>query len=479
MEQTARSQNHFRYQTVEKHVMEMVESGVLTPGDRLPSLRQMSLKTNFSLSTTLKAYTELERKGVIVSRPKSGYYVRANFRRLPSPTAQRRCRLAARTVNRSTLIQSVLETISDRSLVPLGQGYPGSEMLPVGELSRTTIAVLKNTPAPAISYENFAGNIELRKQISFRSIDTGALIKPDELIITNGAIEALGVALRVVTRTGDSVLIQSPTYFGFLQLMETMGLRAIEIRSCPEQGIVLSDLKDAVDRFQVSACVLTPNFSNPDGSLTPSMVKEELVSFLTERGVPMIEDDIYGDLYFSGQRPESCKKYDRKGLVLACSSFSKTMAPGYRIGWLGPGAYYDQALKVKTTLNTAAPSLNQIAVAEYLKAGRYDSHLKKMRGQLERNMQALHLRVSRYFPPEVKSTRPAGGLLLWLELPPRVDSKELFFRAKEGGLAITPGMIFTNHNRFDNFIRLGYGRRWTPELDDGLKRLGQMVYEMI
>lgn len=466
------------YRQVEKQIMTMLDTGVLKPGDRLPSLRRMSVKVDVSLSTIHQAYLELEKKGVIAARPRSGFYVRSSFRQPPPPDTRPRADLSPQPVKRAELIQMVVKAVEDPAILPLGLAYPEDRLLPVDALGRMTSSLLRYHPARALHYEKLQGNEELRKQISFRSIDSGAFVDPQDLIVTSGALEAVHVALRVLTRPGDNVLVQSPCYFGFLQLLENMGLNAVEVRCAPEHGVMLSDVHDAVARLHVRAALLTPNFSNPDGSLTPNEVKKELVAFLNEHDIPLVEDDIYGDIHFGPGRPESCRTYDRKGLVLQCASFSKTLAPGYRVGWLAPGRFYDQALLVKTNINTTTTTITQMVIAEYLRAGRYDHHLKKLRRNIERQVQTMQTAVRRYFPNGIKVTRPQGGMVLWIELPKPVDSKALFLQAKQMNIGLAPGIIFSSQNRFNHYIRLGCGNIWSDHIELGIKRLGDLAADL-
>jgi DNA-binding transcriptional MocR family regulator len=306
-------------------------------------------------------------------------------------------------------------------------------------------------------------------------MDAGATVTPDEIIVTTGAMEAISIAVRCLTRPGDVVAIQSPAYYCFLQLLDTLGLRVIEIPSSPDGGIYPGDLADAVKQHDVKACILNPNFNNPDGSIASDEAKEEIVRLLARKSIPLVEDDVSGDVYFGPSRPQVCKKYDRDELVMLCSSFSKTIAPGYRVGWLIPGKFYEKAktIKVDTSVCTASPT--QVAIAEFLRTGKYERHLKKLRTAIEKNMQTVQMAVSRYFPPETKMTRPTGGALLWVELPKRVDSKDLFFRARDQGIGIVPGLICSTFDKYRNFIRLTCSGVWNKETERGIEKLGQLA----
>ncbi|EGB14265.1 transcriptional regulator, GntR family with aminotransferase domain-containing protein [Pseudodesulfovibrio mercurii] len=468
----------YRYRTVEKNVMTMIDAGALALGDKLPSLRSLSVKLGVSVSTVNQAYLELERKGVIESRPRSGFFVRRESRRLPrtetAPTPMRQ----PRPVTRIGLIQTVLESVGAADRVALDVIAPGPQRMPLRELGRITAAMVRAEPERAMGYAPIPGDPKLIRQIAYRSMEFGIPAEPDDPLITAGCMEALYLSLRSICRRGDTVLIQSPTYYCFLQLLETLGLRTIEVPSDPERGVAPEELARALKTFDIAACVLAPNFNNPDSSLTPDEAKAEIVAMLAERDIPLVEDDVYTDLHFGPKRPGTYKQFDRKGLVLLCSSFSKTIAPGYRVGWMLPGRYRQKALEIKATTNVSSSAPAQMAIAEYLRQGRLERHLKRLRTDLERQMDTMQLHLGRHFPAGTRVTHPVGGAVLWLELPRSVDGAELFFQARAEGVGIAPGAIFSTQDKFANYIRLSCGCPWTDELEQGVRTLGRLAGSM-
>jgi len=338
--------------------------------------------------------------------------------------------------------------------------------------------MVRAEPERAMGYAPIPGDRKLIHQIAYRSMEFGIPTKPDDPLITAGCMEALYLSLRSICRRGDTVLIQSPTYYCFLQLLETLGLRAVEVPSDPEHGVLPGELARALKTFDIAACVFAPNFNNPDSSLTPDEAKREIVTMLAERDIPLVEDDVYTDLHFGPKRPGTYKQFDQKGLVLLCSSFSKTIAPGFRVGWMLPGRYRQKALEIKATTNVSSSSPAQMAIAEYLRQGRMERHLKKLRADLERQMDTMQLHLGRHFPAGTRVTHPVGGAVLWLELPKHVDSVELFFQAREKGVGIAPGAIFSTQDKFANYIRLSCGNPWTDELEQGVSTLGRLAGAM-
>lgn len=467
----------FRYRDVEKHILTLVDGGALRPGERLPSLRRLSRQLSVSISTVSQAYLELEKKGIIAARERSGFYLATGRKRLPPPASRPRPSMVPTLGQRGDLIQSVLDALGNRDLLPFGVVCPAKEQLPSKILSRIMSATVRDNPARALDYAPVAGVTELRRQIALHSLEAGIKVSPDEILITSGAMEGLSIALRALTRPGDNVLIQSPSYFCFLQLLENCGLRAIEIPSSTT-GIDPADLRKAIDRYDIRAAILVPNFNNPDGSLTTDEVKQEIVEILSQHKIPLVEDDVYGDLSFSDRRPATCKSFDRDGQVIFCSSFSKTIAPGYRIGWMIPGQNWGKALDIKTTTNICTAAPNQLAIATFLREGHYERHLRRLRSAVQNQMETLLLSLRRNFPEGTRASFPEGGAVIWVELPTGIDAVEFFYQAREMGIGLAPGPIFSTQDKYNNFIRLSCNGTWNDAMEDGVKVLGDLARQM-
>lgn len=470
------AQGRYMYQSVEDHVRSLVEAGTLAPGDRLPSLRSLSTRLGCSVSTVNQAYVEMERTGLVEARARSGFYVREP-RRLPEPTGVKDAQ-PPRAVSRSALIGTVLQSVGNPDLVPLGVVRPSMELLPGKALSRIMAGVLRDAPEHSLEYELIPGNLELRRQLALLGSRHGTEFGPGEVIVTCGALEALYIALRATTRPGDAVLIQSPTYYCFLQLMETLGLRAIEAPSHPGRGIDPADVADALEKFDIRATIFSPNFNNPDGSLTPDGAKAEIAALLAAAGVPLVEDDVYGDLHFGPDRPGTFKAHDRGGGVILCSSFSKTLAPGYRVGWMVPGRFMDKALEIKATTNVSTATPSQMAVAEYLRRGLYERHLRGLRDAIRSQRDVMLHHIGRSFPEGTRATRPEGGAVLWLELPGKVDGVAFFYEARARGIGVAPGSIFSTRERFTSHVRLSLCGVWDGAMERAVETLGALAGSM-
>jgi DNA-binding transcriptional MocR family regulator len=469
----------FLYSQVLELIDRKIATGELRPGDRLPSLRRLSAGLGVSVPTVKQAYLELERRGSVQSRPQSGFYVQSQRRNaLVRPLAAIGGFAQPAPVRCRSLIERVYEAIHRPDVVPLGIANPSMARPAAKALHRTMKRVMARAETRSLSYAPTLGEPQLKRQIAYRYLDLGSQVAPDDVIITNGGQEALAIALWAAARPGDLIAVESPTYHGMLELIESCGMLAVEIETCAEDGVSLAALAKAIERHDVKACMFSSALNNPLGSCTSDDHREALVSMLEARGIPLIEDDVYGDLLFDGTRPRPARCYSRKGLVFTCGSFSKTVAPGYRIGWLLPGRQEERARRLKRAFSCSSGLLQQMTLTEYIAGGDYDRYVRSLRTVLQRNAERMSALVARHFPDETRVSRPRGGSVLWIELPRRVDSQQVFERALEQGIAITPGLIYSPARRFRNYVRLSYGHPWNDRLEDAIVRLGALTGEL-
>jgi len=468
------------YEEVAEGLASMIGDGTYRPGERIPSIRAMSRNKRLSMNTVMRAYAHLENMGLIEARPQSGYYVRCRVLE-PESASVRTVRaedIAPSPVTIRDISFQIMRSLSDRSLVPLGRGVPNSELLPVDKLNRMLGTESRRFRMQSISYEDVAGSARLRAQIARRSLNAGCTLSLEDILVTSGCREAVSLALHTVCRPGDTVAVESPVYYTFLRIAEWLGLKVLEIPSSPGEGMNLDVLNYVIRHNTVRACATILNFNNPLGSVMSEEKKRELVAMLSEYDIPLIEDDVYGDLAFGPARPVSAKAFDEKGLVLACSSFSKTLAPGYRVGWIIPGRYRQEIEQLKALFNAATASPTQLAIAEFLTNGGYDHHLRTIRRVYSHNMEGMRGAVARYFPQGTRVTRPRGGFILWVEMPEQVDAITLYEKALQKGISVAPGPIFTLGDRFRNCVRLN-AAFWSEQTEQALETLGWIAREKV
>ena len=458
----AKSSAKHLYEQVADRIRELISQGTLQPGDRLPSVRKLHQQLSVSISTVMEAYRLLEDRGLITVRPQSGYYVKASIKsqepHSSDPPQQ------ASSIDTS-IVSRVYADLDIPDIVKLGAGVPSSQLLPLATLNRLMSKVIRTHPQISHTYHAFGGCESLRQEIAKKLIDAGCSISADRILVTNGAAEAVYLALQAVTQPGDIVAIESPCYYGLLQTLESLHLKALELPTSPREGLSLEHLETALDRSEIAACVIVSNFSNPLGSCMSDRRKQDLVELLNKYDIPLIEDDIYGDLYFLGNRPKAIKAFDTQGRVLYCSSVSKTLSPGLRVGWLVAERNLVEVKKLKIVTNVMTSIVPQLTVAAFFANGGYERHLRKLRRTYQAQMEKMRVTISNYFPPQIRMTHPQGGQFLWLELPKNFDVLELYQAALEYKISIAPGVIFSPSQSYGNCLRLNFGLLWSEESD--------------
>ncbi|MBW4660647.1 MAG: PLP-dependent aminotransferase family protein [Drouetiella hepatica Uher 2000/2452] len=468
------SQTASLYEQVADRICALIREGTLQPGDRLPSVRRLHQQLSVSISTVLEAYRLLEDRGLVCVRPQSGYYVKQNLLVAPEEPDQSKPPKKASSVDNSMAFQ-MLRHVHHEHSVNLAGAVPSMEMLPLETLNRLMGQALRNQSVIAHSYDVPPGCQSLRHEVARRLMDAGCSITPDEIVTTNGTFEAVYLSLKAVTRPGDTVAIESPTYYGLLEALEVLHLKALELPTHPREGLSLLHLETALQKHQIAACALVSNFSNPLGSCMSDAKKKELVELMTRYDTPLIEDDIYGDLYFEGTRPKALKAFDRQGIVLYCASYSKTLSPGLRVGWSVAGRYQAKVEQLKWVINQTTAIAPQLTIAAFLSNGGYDRHLRFLRRNYQAQMAQMTQAICEYFPTETRVTRPSGGHVLWVELPQPFDAIALYHQALEQNVSIAPGAIFSPSGSYGNCLRLNSGLPWSEKIEQAMQTIGSLA----
>ena len=468
----------FLYQQVIDLVEEMQNSGTLTPGNKLPSLRKLSQQLGVSIPTVKQAYIELERLGKVEARPKSGYYLKVGGLEIASP---KRASFVRRPVpvRCQTLIEESYQAVHSSNTIPLGIAHPVMASPPDKTLARIMRRVLAQAGPKVMAYGPMDGYLPLKRQLAQRYLEKGVEATPDDIIITNGAQEAIAIALQCVASKGDIIAVESPTYFGILELIESLGMMALEIPTCSISGICLDDLENSLAQHAVKACIFSSLINNPTGSCMPEEKRQQLVKIIEQRNIPLIEDDVYGELHFSDQDILPLQAFSRKGLVITCSSFSKTAAPSYRIGWILSNQYEQKAKGLKRAFSCSSSLLNQWVIHEYVRSGDYDRNIKRLRQVLRTNKERLLSLIAEFFPDKTCVSNPQGGGVLWLELPPGCDAIELFRLSVAAGISITPGVLFSASGKYKRCTRISYGLPWDQSVEDAVKVLAQLSHQLM
>jgi DNA-binding transcriptional MocR family regulator len=469
----------YLYRDLAEQIAAALRAGSLHVGDRVPSVRRLSKQHSVSISTAVQALRYLENQRLIEARPKSGFFVARQPQELAEPEESRPPR-SARYVVTPSLQREYIEAFSMPNAVPLGAVMPPSGMFPGQRLAKLVASAARRNPTLTVTYPVYSpGTEELRRVIARRALDKGVRIAAGDVIVTAGALEAIMLALRAVARPGDAIALESPTHFMLLQAIEGLGMKALEIPTHPRTGMSIDALDLATQKHgAVRAVLLVPTFSNPLGATIPDDQRRRLVDLCAGREIPIIENDVYGEVSFEETRPRPLKSWDRTGNVLLCSSFSKTLAPGLRIGWIVPGRYQQPVEMLRLAGFTFTPHIPQLALAQFITNGGYDLHLRRLRSSLRDQARRLRETVASSFPAGSRLTQPRGGYVLWVELPARIDAVELFRRARAENITLSPGPLFTSTDRFRNCIRLSFAHNWNRSIEDAVARVGRIAREL-
>ena len=470
--------SQFVYEKISQEISSAIRKGVYGVGEKMPSLRFVAQHYGVSLSTAIQTYQTLENQGYIEARSKSGYYVKAwktDYHAEPEPS---KSSIKPATISIGQLALSLIEESRSKKLIKLGAAVPEQSLLPVSSIARILAGVSRKYSNQPAVYESAKGVLVLRRQIARLMRQAGCSCTPDDVIITNGCLEGISLALKAVTQTGDTVAVESPTYFGILQVLESLGLNVLEIATHPSYGMDPDALLDAIEHNHIAACILMPNFSNPLGAQMPDANKKRVLEIAQQANIPIIEDDVHGTLGYQLPRAKALKAYDKNNNVILCSSFSKTLAPGYRIGWVLTSRYTSNIEYHKFLANISTATLPQLAFAEFLAKGGMQRTIQKSIKTYAVRMEKMRRLISENFPAETRISDPKGGFLLWLELPKKINCMDFYQAALERNIATSPGILFSSNINHNHHIRLNCASSDEQKMEAALKILGKLAFEM-
>ncbi len=474
-----KSKKAFRYIQLASEIEQKILNGTYPPGAKLPSIRKLHRQSNLSMTTVYQAYVELETMGLVEVKPKSGYYVNpVSLKKLQAPVFEK-ISSPPQEVRLSSMINSVVSAINDPHLLPLGMTVTDTSLLPFKQFARILKDLNRNDVKTMLSYSLSEGYPELRRQIAQRTLGVIEGISSEDIIITNGCMEAVALSLLAVAGPGETIAIEAPTNFSFLQLLKELGILVAEVPTDPHTGVMIDELEKIIRQNDIRACLFMPSFHNPLGTMMPDRNKRQLMRLLGSYEIPVIEDDISSEVFFGEQRPLPLKAFDKHHLVLTCSSYSKTLAPGLRIGWVIPGRRYREKIQsLKAGVSVTSSTLDQYLVARFLASGAYERHLRSLRSSLKKQMHRTVFAIQKYFPPLTRLAVPNGGSLLWVELPGNVNSQEVYREARNLHISIIPGIVCSNTRQFENYMSISYGMPFSQEVEQGIKTLGALIYKM-
>lgn len=463
-----------RYQHLATLLAERIENGLYRSGERLPSVRTLSQEHGVSISTVQQAYHLLEEKQLITPQPRSGYFVTTHKTTPPLPAITRPAQRPVE-ITQWDAVLDLLDSRLEDDILQLGSGMPDVSQPTFKPLWKIFSRQAQKQDPRVLSYDTLYGVLALREQVARLAIDSGCQLTADDIVITNGCHEALSVSVRAVCQPGDIIAVESPTFHGIMQTLRGFGIRAIEIPTDSITGISLEALELAFEQWPIKAVIVVPNCNNPLGFIMPVARKKALLCLAQRFDAAIIEDDVYGELAWDYPRPITLKSLDQDGRVLLCSSFSKTLAPGLRVGWVAPGRYRDRVIHMKYIVTGSTTTQTQMAVAEFIRQGHYVPHLRRMRQIYQRNYELLSCWVRHYFPCGICVSRPAGGFLMWIELPENFDAVRLNQTLRESKIQIAVGSLFSASGKYRNCLRLNFALPVNEQTERVIAILGEAV----
>lgn len=478
------------YSDIANKLSQAIHDGIFNEGQRMPSLRQICDRYGISMATAQRAYSVLENDNYIVTQPRSGFFVRANFVR-DNLVRNNKAKQVQQPVVKKMVEEPygsqfcseskrLTQALQQRGLYHFGNlASPCPSLIPAKNLARHYGKVARANPSIVSQYSGFVGGYDMRVAVAKKMMDVDCNVNPDDIIMTNGCQAALVLALSAVANKGDVIAIESPTYMGITHLLDALELQSIELPAHPERGIELNDLETLLRNNKIRAFVSIPTCQNPTGSIMSTENKRQMVGMLANANIPLIEDDAMGDLVYKKPRPFAAKSFDTSGNVLYCSSFSKILGPGHRMGWLVPGRFLDHAQFINSVTSLAPAIITERALASFLQTDNYVRTVYNATAEYQRRMKFLRKWVVEYFPGGTRMTDPKGGFLLWIELPGNIDAIQLTRLAMKQKIAVGLGVLYSRRQFFTNHIRLSCADADLRKMENAVATLGSLAKKML
>ncbi len=459
-----------RYKAIAEQIIEDIRSGKLAHGSRMPSLRKMSDLQGVSLTTTLNCYHMLEELGWIVAKPQSGFYISRPLAEQATPELPQ---FKSQLREISTQESAITYRPGTYEPGPLGISQINPELMPTEALQRSLKRGIKRLDLDIHAYPDRQGLRRLRYALEQHFSGYGFPFQANELVITNGCIDAVRIGLEAVSQPGDGIAISSPCFSGLLELLAGLDRRVVEIPCTPE-GIDLEQFEHHLKQGTIKAGLFSTSHMNPQGISMSPQQKQALAELANQYQIPVIEDDIYMELGHGKVMPLPAKYWDRGGYVLWCASISKTLTAGFRLGWCLPGRFLPSYLRLHGISHFGVSTPIQSAIADFISTGQYQSHLNKVRNQLRQNIRDYTQLLVERLPACSRISQPEGGMVIWLQIP-GLDSKALWQQACNTGLDLRVGPAFTTLPLYQDCLRINTG--WP--LDDKVVLLLEEMVKLI
>lgn len=470
----------YLYEKLADEITAAINSGQLQPGSRIPSVREYASSHQVSINSVKSAYRILEDRGLILPRPQSGYFVSAVLPELALLPRQFSVRENISLTGVSKLLAKILESQRHNEFTDLALACPyGNMFYPVERLKKLTMQVLRASTSGRDVYAMPPGSRRLRSQIARRGLTLGMMLSDEDIIITHGTMEALSLAVRASTRAGDTVALETPTFYNLYPMLKDLGRNIASVPTNPQSGMCIDALEEMAANGEITAVITIPSGHNPLGFTMPEENRRELARIARDYRIAVIEDAMYAELQFGTRLVPNIKAFDEGGWVLTCASYTKTATPDFRLGWLEAGRFSEVAAQMKFSTTVAEPEFLCETLGIFLENGSYDHHLRHLRRLYDRQIDIVRACIATCFPEGTRVSRPQAGFILWIELPEGVDSLELFHSALEEKVICMPGLVCAGNRSFSNCLRLAVCFEMTDKHLEALRTLGRLANSQI
>ncbi|WP_316821558.1 PLP-dependent aminotransferase family protein [Pedobacter gandavensis] len=467
--------NKYRYEEISSEIAHNITEGRLKPGHKLPSVRRLKQQYKAGLTTVQKAYELLMIMGLVESIPKSGYYVALPGKpdKYTQHTVPNQNRVRDELFKNNLRAVTASQDLKQRHrLTEFNVATPDDIFIPQKMILRSMQQVIREKGTQLLRYYPSNGAETLKEHIVKRAALNHAHFDAEGLIITDGALQAFYIALAAVTQPGEAVAVESPCVFSMLQVLTSLKLKIVEIPVLDPNGFDLDFLQETLRTIPIKAIVVSPNFHNPTGLLMSDENKRKLLEIAKEKEIPIIENDVYGDLNFSDHRPGNISAMDDSGLVMTFSSYAKTLASGIRLGWLFTGRFFKEAEQIKFALGSTVAPIYQETMLKILSSSSYDRHLHSFRRKLAGQCYQTIAIISSHFPERTLISTPKGGYSIWLKMDQEMDLTKFYTSCEKIGLRFTPGSTFSYSNAFEQYFRIIFALKYTEQREEVLKQAG-------
>lgn len=463
----------YKFEMFTSAIEKNIRDGIYKPGQKLPSVRSLKQQFQTSVSTIQNGYEHLIILGLVVSIPKSGYYVSAYQPQKKQPPSQKN------PVIRDAVFEKNIDLITSsrdkKKIIEFNVATPGDLIISQKLLLRTMQQVIREHGVSLLRYYPPSGSDELKSNIIKHAAGHQTRIDQQELLITDGALQSLLIALATVCNAGDVIAVESPCVFSVLEVIRVLQLKVIEVPLDPVNGFDVFFFKKACQKNKVKAAIITPNFHNPTGTLLSDEIKKEIVGIIQQHEIAVIENDIYGDLNFSGKRPTTLRSFDDSGSVITYTSYAKSLAPGIRLGWLAAGKFLQRAEQIRFCMGNTVSPVYQETVNRLLSTNSYERHIRAFRTQLAKNASLSINLLSKHFPENISVIPPSGGYNLWVKMPDSTDMNDFYKQCEKIGVKFTPGYTFSFSPMYSHHFRIVFADKYSTSKIKALEKIGKLI----